>query len=285
MELMNNVDKKIYSVCNENNINITVEIIQSILKKGNIHYNVQDKDLVIWQQAFIHESYCKSTDFIKNEKFFGYLDVESDLKLHENSNEVFEWLGDAIIQSIIAIYLTKRFKNQYEGFLTKIRSRLVKTETLSKLALYLNFDKYLIISKHVEIMRNGRKNVEFLEDCFEAFIGAMMTIFGNEGEMNGFVVCNNFLISIIEKNIDITELIIHDDNFKDQLMRFYQKKYNGKFPIYEQLKNTNNSKNSFHMVIRDNNTIIGTGIAKSKKEAQQKAAKSALMYFGISNNF
>ena len=290
------MEKKIYPVYNENNFYITKEIIQSILQKGNINNDVND--LTIWQQAFIHKSYCKHNDFKKNEKFFGSIDSininehKNILPLQDDSNEVLEWLGDGIIQSVAAIYLFKRFKTQREGFLTKIRSKLVKTESLSKLALYLGFDKYLIISKHIEIICNGRKNSRILEDCFEAFIGAMMNVYGAKNESEGFDICNTFIINIIEQKIDITDLIINDDNFKDQLMRFYQKKYNGKFPIYEQktlITTTNENgivNKKFHMFVRDNdNNIIGEGIARSKKEAEQKAAKAALMHFGISNGY
>jgi ribonuclease-3 len=290
------VEKKIYPVYNENNFYITREIIQSILQKGNINQEVND--LSIWQQAFVHKSYCKNNDFKKNEKFFGSIDSmniddhKNILPLQNDSNEVLEWLGDGIIQSVAAIYLYKRFKTQREGFLTKIRSKLVKTESLSKLALYLGFDKYLIISKHIEIICNGRKNSRILEDCFEAFIGAMMNVFGAKNEAHGFDICNIFIVNIIEQKIDITELIINDDNFKDQLMRFYQKKYNGKFPIYEQktlITTTSDNgivNKKFHMFVRDNdNNIIGDGIARSKKEAEQKAAKAALMHFGISNGY
>jgi len=288
---MNIQEKKIYPVYNESNIYINKEIIHSILRKGNINHEINNID--IWQQAFIHKSYCKNNDFKKNEKFFGCLDGINEHKnvmpLQDDSNEVLEWLGDGILQSVAAIYLYKRFKTQREGFLTKIRSKLVRTETLSKLALYLNFDKYLIVSKHIEIICNGRKNSRILEDSFEAFIGAMMNYFG---EAEGFAICSTFIINIIEQKIDITELIINDDNFKDQLMRYYQKKYNGKFPIYEQKTlitsvNDNGVTNKrFHMFVRDNdNNIIGEGKARSKKEAEQQAAKAALMHFGISNGF
>lgn len=283
-------EKKIYPVYNENNFYITKEIIQSILQKGNINKPIND--IKIWQQAFIHKSYCKNNDFKKNEKFYGCIDNvnghTNSLPLQDDSNEVLEWLGDGILQSVVAIYLYNRFNTQREGFLTKIRSKLVRTETLSKLALYLNFDKYLIVSKHIEIICNGRKNLRILEDSFEAFIGAMKNDFGADG----FNICNTFIINIIEKQIDITDLIINDDNFKDQLMRYYQKQYNGKFPVYEQkpvittVNENGISNKKFHMFVRNvDNTIIGEGIARSKKEAEQKAAKAALMHFGISNGY
>jgi len=301
---MNNLDnsdsessteKKIYPVYNENNFYITKEIINMILRSVNINKTINNID--IWQKAFIHKSYCNDTDFRKNEKFYGNIDMIDNknndyIPLQSDSNEVLEWLGDGIIQSVVAIYLFKRYKDQREGFLTKIRSKLVKTETLSKLALHLNFDKYLILSKHIEIVCNGRKNSRILEDCFEAFIGAMMTDLGCKNETEGFSICSTFIINLIEKKIDITELIINDDNYKDQLMRYYQKMFNGKFPKYEQktiVLSTNDNgivNKKFHMFVCDtNNNVIGEGIAKSKKEAEQKAAKAALMFFGISNGF
>jgi len=293
------VEKKIFPVYNENNFYISKEIIHMILRSVNITHTINN--IEIWQKAFIHKSYCDNTDFRKNEKFFGSIDMidinkeennKRYIPLQQDSNEVLEWLGDGIIQSVVAIYLFKRYKDQREGFLTKIRSKLVKTETLSKLALHLNFDKFLILSKHIEVICNGRKNARILEDCFEAFIGAMMTDLCSKSETEGFSICNTFIINLIESKIDITELILNDDNYKDQLMRYYQKEFNGKFPKYEQktiIMSTNDNgivNRKFHMFVRDtNNNIIGEGIAKSKKEAEQKAAKAALMYFGISNGF
>jgi ribonuclease-3 len=298
-EYMIKADKKIYPVYNENNFYISKEIIQSILKKADIEIKINDLNL--WQQAFIHKSYCKNNDFVKNEKFYGNInafDIENNefkhiMRLQDDSNEVIEWLGDGIIQSVVAIYLYQRYKTQREGFLTKIRSKLVKTETLSKLALYLNFDKYLIVSKHIEVICNGRKNSRILEDSFEAFVGALYNDFSSSlGHAESYNLCSKFIINLIEKNIDITELIINDDNYKDQLMRYYQKTYNGKFPIYEQKTlitsiNDNGIVNKkFHMFVRDiDNNIIGEGIARSKKEAEQKAANAALKFFGISNGY
>ena len=289
-------EKYFNAIPDESNIYITKEIIQNILKSANIKKEITN--LEIWQQAFVHKSYYEQNDFKKNEKYFGAIDSidinknKHLMPLQKDSNEVLEWLGDGIIQSIAAIYLYKRFKNQREGFLTKIRSKLVKTETLSKLALSLNFDKYLIISKHVEIICNGRKNARILEDCFEAFIGAMMNDFGKDNEEEGFRICNEFIVNIIERNVDLTELIMNDDNYKDQLMRYYQKQFNGKFPIYEQktiittIGDNGIANKKFHMFVRDvENNTIGEGIARSKKEAEQKAAKAALMHFGISNGY
>jgi ribonuclease-3 len=295
LQNQNELSKRVYPVYNNNNVYVTKDIIENILKIGGVTKNISNLD--IWQKAFVNKSYCKNTDRVKMEKFYGSLseiddeiNMETVMPLYEDSNEVFEWLGDGIIQSVVAVYLCKRFKNQREGFLTKLRSKLVKTESLSKFALFLGFDKYLVISKHVEIVCNGRKNSRILEDCFEAFIGALMMDFGFE--QDGYKLCSQFIINIIEKSVDITELIIHDDNFKDQLMKHFQKIFGGKFPIYEQKVVQNEVTENgiinkrFHMfVCEPEGKVIGEGVARSKKEAEQKAAKSALMHYGLIHNF
>ena len=286
--------KKIYPVYNDSNFLISNDEIKEILKEGGLNEEIEN--LKLWQQAFIHKSMFKGSDFIKNKKYFGNIDGQlpvqenvNILDLQESSNEVLEWLGDGFIQSIIALYLYERYPGNNEGFLTKIRSRLVKTETLSKLALALNFDKYMIISKHVEIICTGRRNSKLLEDCFEAFLGSMLYDFKtNKGIAEAYHLVSKFLITVIEKNIDITDLILKDDNYKDQLMRYFQKEFNGEYPKYEQLSVENNissvgaSNRKFRTCVKDlDGNIIGEGIAKAKRESEQKAAENALKHYGI----
>jgi ribonuclease-3 len=261
------------------------------LEKANIKNRVND--LSIWQNAFIHSSYSKNCK--RNRKYNGFLqqseienDISSDeeynecIPIQENSNERLEWLGDGILQSVVASYLWKRYPKQDEGFLTKIRSKLVKTESLSKFAKYFGFEEFIIISKHIEENCNGRNNSHILEDSFEAFIGAMFIDFGDKNESTGFGICRKFIINVIEECVDFTDLIINDDNFKDQLMRFYQKNFNGKFPLYHEEMFDEENK-IFHMYVTHplTNKIVGKGRAQSKKKAEQLAAKQALNFFNI----
>jgi len=287
--------KKIYPVYNNSNFLISIDEIKKILEQGKLE--VEIRNIKLFQQSFIHKSMCKSSDFDKNKKYYGNInainndEVKNYLQLQESSNEVLEWLGDSFIQSIISLYLYERYPNSNEGFLTKIRSRLVKTETLSKIALALNFDKYMVISKHVEIIMNGRKNAKLLEDCFEAFLGALLyDLKENKGIAEAYDLVKKFFINVTQYNIDITELILKDDNFKDQLMRYFQKEFNGEenYPKYEQLSVENNvssvgiSNRKFHICVKDlEGHIVGEGIAKSKKEAEQKAAENALKHYGV----
>jgi ribonuclease-3 len=273
---------------NPTNILLKEEDLKEFFDNNGL-IGVKYNNLNLYRNAFIHKSYCsmKNTDFASSNSKC----PPNCIPLQDVSYERLEFLGDAILNLIVANYLYMRFPEQNEGFLSKIRTRIVNGKMLGSLAEKIGFNKFAIISKQVEDA-NGRNNYKIMEDIFEAFIGAMMTDLGSKSETEGFSICNTFIINLIESKIDITELILNDDNYKDQLMRYYQKEFNGKFPKYEQktiIMSTNDNgivNRKFHMFVRDtNNNIIGEGIAKSKKEAEQKAAKAALMYFGISNGF
>lgn len=289
-------NKKIYPVANANNFLINKEQVQEILAQGGIYDEI--KNIKLFQKAFVHESYKSGNDFEKEMKFYGNLNGLSFkenpeiLPLQPESSERFEFVGDGHIQSIVGRYLWMRFPDEDQGFYTKKRSKLVKTEGLYKLASALKFDKYLIISKHVEIIRNGRKNPKLLEDAFEAFIASTFEEF-NEQESVGFAYqkVNDFIINLLHKFIDWTEIIYEEDNYKDILMKFFQKRFDGVFPKYDKVKEENNinsigqTNRKFTVHIKDpSNNIIGKGEAKTIKEAQQNAAKNALEYFGISSH-
>lgn len=282
--------KKPHLIYNVNNIALTKKDVHKILSKADIKNKVNNLEL--WQRAFVHNSYSKN--FKKNRKYTGFINMKEEndkldnedysncMAIQEESNERLEWLGDAILQSVIASYLWRRYPKQDEGFLTKMRSKLVKTESLSKLAKQYDFDKHLIISKHIEENCNGRANAHILEDSFEAFIGAMYIDFGDKKESTGYNICRKFIVNTIETYVDYTDLIINDDNYKDQLMRFYQKKFDGKYPTYDEESYDEENK-IFQMIVKHPLTdkIIGRGKAQSKKKAEQFAAKQALHFLGV----
>lgn len=285
--------KKIYPVANENNFLISKSEVQDILLKGGIKDEI--KNLQLFQKAFVHESYKSGSDFEKEMKFYGNInglsfnENQNILKLQPESSEKFEFVGDGHIQSVVGRYLWLRFPNEDQGFYSKKRSKLVKTEGLSKLASSLNFDKYLIISKHVEIVSSGRKNAKYLEDAFEAFIASIFEEFVKEQSVGvAYQKVHDFIVSLLHTYIDWTEIIFEDDNFKDQLMRYFQKEFGGRYPKYEQLSVENNvssagiSNRKFHTCVKDiNGNIIGEGVAKAKRESEQKAAENALKHYGM----
>lgn len=285
--------KKIYPVANNTNKKLTLEDVKNILSIGGLDEDIKHLDL--FQKAFIHKSYSKTTNFDKNEKYFGNMeglsfdDNPEIMKLQDESSEKIEFVGDGFIQSIVGYYLYKRYTTKDEGFLTRIRSRIVKTEGLSKFANILNFDKYIVLSRHVEIIFNGRKNAKILEDAFEAFIAALYQEFYIEKNVAyAYEKINKFMVYLMENYVDWTEIINEDDNYKNKLMIYFQKKFNGKYPVYDKISEENKvnnigqtNKKKVYCVKDINGKIIGKGTGTNKTEAEQNAAKNALNYFGI----
>jgi ribonuclease III len=293
---MHNQDISTYGIYNENNKMIQKEDIQKILLKGGITENINNIDL--WRKAFVHKSYCKNRKKKQGQNVEQQIaeerktvDLNKVIDIQEDSNEVLEWLGDGIIQSVVACYLIRRFPDQDEGFLTKLRSKLVKTEALCRIAKFLGFGEFILMSEHVEKACNGRNNSRILEDAFEGFVGSMAEDFGIEESCRGYMICNRFVISCIENSIDMMELIIKDDNYKDQLMRYFQRMFDGKLPKYNEDKSHDNDPPTtggriFYMYVTDvEGKNIGSGWAKSKKEAEQRAAKQALYNYGINHGY
>lgn len=273
-------NKKWHTTLNPNNVLITKKNIQDILKKGNITIDIND--LSIWQRAFVHKSYVVKTDNenINENNNINHITYQSNaITLQPKSNERLEWLGDAKLQGSVSYYLWERYPDQDEGFLTKLRSKLVKTKNLSFLAKKIGLTPYLLISYHVEFGCQGRTNPRILENTFEAFIGSMFIDFSNKvNAAYGYEIVRRFIVTIIEKYVDMVDLVMNDENSKDQLMWYFQKNFNGAYPIYLKEKYENDC---FYIYILEPNTetIVGRGHARSKKQAEQNAAKNALFYY------
>jgi ribonuclease-3 len=268
------------NIFNSENILMSKKDLFSILDKSGMDYSktenkIKTMDISEFQIAFNHKSYCmyniKISDELKQEA------KDWSIPLQKISNERYEFLGDSVIDLIIANYLFDRYPKEKEGFMTKLRTKLVCTKTLAKLSSYLNLTKFIVMSKYVEDMCEGRDNPKLLENCFESFVGVTYKLFG-------FDFCNDFVLSLIENVdlIDIGDLIENDDNFKDQLLRYCHKNFEGRNPVYKQLSMEGLSNHAIFtmcvMIPIDINTSIIMGKAKgaNKKDAEQESAKIAL---------
>ncbi len=270
------------NIYNPNNKMITKSDLFSILEKAGLDLDepkiksklktVNMKDI---QTALIHKSFC-----IFNIKVSEELKEESkkwNIPLQTTSNERFEFLGDSVIDLIIAEYLFDRYPKEKEGFMTKLRTKLVRTSTLAKLSSYLSLTDYIIMSKYVEDLCDGRQNPKLLENCFESLVGVFYKLFG-------FEFCNDFVLALIENVdlIDITDMIENDDNFKDQLMRYCHRTYEGRNPVYKELKVEGLSNHAiFTMCVmvpirEDKMVMLGMAKGPSKKDAEQESAKMAI---------
>ena len=283
--------KIIINPYNFNNKLLQKSDIKSILSDYKIDFDIQD--LSIYQQAFSHKSYCqKNPEDVQKEDVELAEKPEGCLELRENDNERLEYLGDSVISCIIAKYLFERFPDQDEGFMTRLRTKLVNGEMLGRLSLEIGFDKFVLISRHVEERCNGRSSVRILEDVFESFVGSLFLDFNNNTldtplfdnlySGPGFHICELFIINLIESKIDFSDLILTDYNYKDQLLRFFQQKFQ-ETPKYKEVMLEGPPHDRIYTmgVLDTQGDIICEGKGKSKKKAEQLASKKCLVHFGI----
>jgi ribonuclease-3 len=198
------------------------------------------------------------------------------LALQECSNERLEFFGDSVLNLVVAQYLYERFPESEEGFLTKIRTRLVNGQMLAVLSEKIGLDRYMLISKQIED-NGGRKNMKILEDTFEALIGALFLDFGKDG----FEMASDFIVTIIETNIDFSELIMSNNNYKDMLLKYFQHNLNYLPKFYElSVENKQNGKEYTVCIKNKEGLAIATGTGCNKKQSENQAARNALVYYG-----
>ena len=251
---------------NFNNELIKVNDIINIMNKLNIN-DFTTNNIEYYQRSFIHKSYCKLSDYA----IYGN-PGKGCLELQEKSYETMEFLGDSILGSIVSSYIYRRFyiiHGENEGFLTKLKIRLVCGDNLSILSKDLGLSKYIIISKHIDNNCSGRDSQNILEDVLEAFIGAHYLD-------KGYLKTEDFIIRLIEKYCDFTDIILRDNNYKDQVSRYFQKTFNI-YPKYE----TKKHENTFKSTIYKDDTIVSIGEGVSKKKAEQDVSKKALIHFNV----
>ena len=180
------------------------------------------------------------------------------------NNERLEFLGDAILDAIVADILFHKFKTK-EGFLTNTRAKIVKRESLNEIAVKLGLDNFITYS-----MRTSSHNNYMFGNAFEALIGAIYLD-------KGYRYCKKFVETrIIDPYIDLEKISKEEFNFKSRLIEWGQKhKVDIEFALIETI------------VDQDNNPVFqsqallggisgGIGIGYSKKESQQNAARIAL---------
>jgi len=273
---------------NPNNFLVTKEQVQEILRKVDI--NIPIKNIKYYQTAFTHKSYLKK--MLSNKGIDISIDKSPDvLELQDESNERLEFLGDVVTNTCIVNHLYDRFPTEQEGFLTRLKTNLISTVWYSKFARYMGLHKYLIISKHVEEVGNGRNSDKILENVFESFMGALFKDFSTIPSVYtqklgllsgpGFEVCEKLVTHLLQKLIDFDDLCKNDTNYKDILQRHFQALYQTT-PIYIEICVEGPPNNRiFTMGVLDiNGKQIGRGIANSKKKAEQLASLEALKLLG-----
>ncbi len=185
-------------------------------------------------------------------------------------NERLEFLGDAVLELVVTSFLFRKYPDRHEGDLTAYRSALVNTHSLSKVALHLGVDEYLLLSKG-ESKDTGRARSIIHADSIEAIIGAVYLD-------KGYDASANFISEQLLEIIDIDE-IVEKKLWLDAKSRFQEKaqEVTGLTPSYKTIKELGPDHNktfTLGVFIGDDQVAIGAGL--SKQEAEQKAAEKAL---------
>lgn len=213
----------------------------SVLEKK---IRVKFKNAKLLEEAFTHKSYA----------------IEHGTTL---CNERLEFLGDSIISAVVAHFLYKRFPQVDEGKLSKMKSQIVSRSNLSLWAADMQLGQYLLLSQGEEAT-GGRKRESLLGNVYEALIGA---IFLDQG----FSRAQRLVLRQLAKRKRIIE-----NDFKSKLQEIIQKKYKVT-PLYTVVAESGpDHAKIFTLEVRVNKKVLGSGEGRSKKEAEQMAAKEAL---------
>lgn len=183
----------------------------------------------------------------------------------KNSNERLEFLGDAVLGSVVAEVLFKLYPFEDEGFLTELRSKIVNRSNLNQLARKLGFEQLI---QYDNRMVNSTRQGSLLGDAFEALIGAIYLD-------KGYDFTKNFLVNhIIKSHIDIHKLEQTETNFKSKLIEWCQR--HGKDITFELIENGDGESNKLFTVQASiDGEIMGQGKEFNKKNAEKLAAERA----------
>jgi ribonuclease-3 len=187
------------------------------------------------------------------------------------SYERLEFVGDSVLNFVIAKFLYDSFPDKDEGFLTKLRTKLVSGKFLSMVAWRLGLHEFVIMNQK-GLSRGWNANLSILEDVFEALIGALYLDLG-------IAVARDFIMAIVGTYADLNDILL-DTNHKDRLVKHLNKMEMD--PIaFETLHETGGANAAFLVSVSSGTRVLATGEGKTKKDAEQAASKNALTILGV----
>ncbi len=204
--------------------------------------------MMLFQQAFYHKSNNNQKSRPRGGRY---------------NNERLEYLGDAILSTVVAEYLFKKYPNSDEGFLTKMRAKIVKRKTLNYIGDQMGLD--VLLNEY----NKTRLSKSMLGNALEALIGAVYLEKGYD-QTKRFII-----LRILRAYLDIHALETSDDNFKSQLLEWCQK--NGKEIAYEVLDRFKvDKRDRFKVAVLIDGNALAHAEDYNKKSAEQSASRKAL---------
>ena len=180
------------------------------------------------------------------------------------NNERLEYLGDSILDAILSDFLFEKFPDANEGFMTKIRSRIVNRDVLNHLALSMGINKILVSN-----INSNQQTKNLYGDALEALIGS---VFLDKGYRKTKKL---FISKVLSKYLDINNIIRTDTDFKSLVFEWVQKHKANLIFTYEEEYNFDFKKPVFSTILYIDKEVFGTGQGISKKEAEQEASSQA----------
>lgn len=207
--------------------------------------------LSLYEQALMHRSLLRG---------------QSDSYLL--SNERLEFLGDAVLGFVVAEHLYHQFPDKDEGFLTRLRAKLVSGQALARYALRLDVGALVLLSENM-VQAGGRQNPTILADAFEAIIGALYLDLGE-------AAARLFIREKVLNEIDLEALAEQRDNYKSLLLEYAQAQGwpQPQYRVAQEEGPSHDKMFTVEVIVRDQ--PYGQGHAGSKKKAEQEAAGEAL---------
>lgn len=280
------METKVFNPWNPRNKVIDDATIVAILKKYGITQAPPLPNL--FRQACVHKSYVDRSEQWAQEEGQEQVLAERPpncLPLQGADNEECEFAGDSLLGCVVALYLFERYAGKGEGFLTRLRTRIVNNKMLGTLAKKMGFEPWIVVSRHVEeVCAGGRGNLRLLGSMFEAWVHALYKNFEHgQSPGTGFTIVQKFLINVMQKHVNFVELITDDNNFKDQLLRLFQSKFHSP-PRYKEVEVVGPPHDrTFTMGVihpEDDKKILAKSTARNKKVAEQEASRLALIALG-----
>ena len=199
---------------------------------------------------------------------FSHKSSQNEKSVLSQNNERLEYLGDAVLGTIVAEYLFKKYPDSNEGFLTKMRSKIVKRKTLNRIGDKMELDGVL------QEFNNTRLSRSMLGNAVEALVGAIYLD-------AGYAFTQKYIVEkILRRYLDIHELENYDDNYNSQLLEWCQK--HGKTIYYKLISRYKFEKRDrFKVGVFVNNQRIATADDFNKKSAEQAASEKAMIELGF----
>lgn len=213
---------------------------------------IKFKNKELLKQAFVHRSY-----------------LNENVGLNIDHNERLEFLGDAVLELVVTDFLYKKYEDKNEGDLTAYRSALVNANIISEIASNLGMNEFLLLSKG-EKKDTGKARQYILANTYESYVGAVYLDLGYD-------IARNF---ITETLLPQTDRIVNNNLWRDakSLVQEKAQEYFAQTPAYKVIKESGpDHDKKFNIGIYFGDELVATGEGKSKQEAEQQAAKNALV--------